>query len=78
MWQSRELWEKSRKTGGPPDDLPSNARHNRATTPNSRQVAKARSALSGKIQWDGQCSSFRQYMWAIAGYTLQVKSDYLM
>ena len=69
---------RSRRTGGPPDDLPSNSGHSRSDVPRSRQVAKVRSALSEKVQWDGQCSFFRQYKSAITGHLLQVGGAYFV
>ena len=78
-WNSPENSERrSRRTGGPPDDSPSNSGHSKSATPHSRQVAKVRSALSEKVQWDGQCSSFRQYKLAIIGHLLQVGDAYLV
>ena len=68
-----------KRPGGPPDNLPSNSGHSIASiVPRSRQVAKAQSALSEKIQWDGQCSSFRPYKLAITGHLLQVGAAYLV
>ena len=69
----------SRRTGGPPDDSPSNSGHSlRSLVPRTRQVAKVRNALSEKVQWDGQCSSFRQYKLAITGHLLQVGAAYMV
>ena len=63
--------------GGPPDDPSFSSHSNRSSGPRSRQVAKVRSALSEKIQWDGQCSSFRTYKLAIIGHMLQAGAAYL-
>ena len=69
----------SRRTGGPPDDSPSNSSHSsRSVLPRNRQVAKVRSALSEKVQWDGQCSTFRPYKLAITGHLLQVGAGYMV
>jgi hypothetical protein len=70
----------SRRTGGPPDGLPSHSGHSstRSIVPRSRQVPKVRSSLSEKILWDGQCSTFRPYKLAITGHLLQVGAGYLV
>ena len=69
----------SRRTGGPPDDSPSNFGHSIASmTSRTRQVAKPRNSLSEKIQWDGQCFSFRPYKLAITGHLLQNGAAYLV
>ena len=48
---------KFRRTGGPPDKSPPNSSHSsRSILPRSRREPKVRSALSEKVQWDGQCS----------------------
>src|SRR5687768_8856548 len=71
-----------RRTGGPPgppDDSPSHSSHSIASlVPRSRQVAKYRSSISEKIQWDGQCSSFRPYKLAVIGHLLQNGGSYLV
>ena len=61
-----------RRTGGLPNDSPSNLEHSRFASPCSRQVAKLRSALIEKFQWDRQFSSFRQYKSTITEHLLQV------
>ena len=67
-----------KRTGGPPDDSPSNSGHSRSAEPHSRQVAKVRSALSEMVQWDGQCSFFRQHKSVIIEHLLQVGGAYLV
>jgi hypothetical protein len=70
---------RSRRTGGPPDDSPSNSGHtSRSILPRSRREPKVRSALSEKVQWDGQCSSFRTYKLAITGHLMQVGAAYMV
>ena len=80
---------KSRRTGGAPNvdsigarepqDDPSNYSHStRSFIPRSRQVARSRSLLNDKIQWDGQYSSFRTYKLAIMGHLLQVGAGYMV
>src|SRR5687768_10834574 len=82
---SRRLTTKKtvpRRTGGPlgpPDDSPSHSSHSIASLlPRSRQVAKYKSSISKKIQWDGQCSSFRPYKLAVTGHLLQNGGSYLV
>ena len=69
----------SRRTGGPPDDSPSNSSHTFGSMVHrNRHVAKVRSPLNEKIQWDGQYSSFRPYKLAIIEHLLQNGGDYLV
>ncbi|HEY9710892.1 MAG TPA: hypothetical protein V6D48_21980, partial [Oculatellaceae cyanobacterium] len=70
-----------RRTFGPPDGPPSHSGHsssNRSVLPRDRKVAKSRTALSDKIQWDGQCSTFRPYRDAIKGHLIQNGAGYLV
>src|SRR5688572_8765427 len=53
----------------PPDDSPSHSSHSiTSMTSRSKQTAKYRSSISEKVQWDGQCSSFRPYKLAVIGH----------
>lgn len=69
----------SQGSPGPPDDPSSHSSHSISSiTSRSRQKAKPRSSLSKKIQWDGQCSSFRPYKLAVIGHLLQNGGNYLV
>ena len=68
-----------RRPGGPPYGSPPNSVHSSTSMiPRSGHTAKAKSSISEKVQWDGQCLTFRPYKLAITGHLLQNGGDYLV